>query len=134
MLLCSQTLVLLNEKSFWFITFPSPRSVLNLLSPRSCPHAPVPTLPSPRSRPLAPVPALLSPCSCLPKTPSLKINHFNHTIKKLLPSPHSHPPFLEFHVPSQYYIHAGGNVVVEAEILIMWKCCEVYFGVMCKNL
>ena len=98
----------------------SPRSVVNLPSPRSRPHAPVPSLPS--------------PCSCLPKTPSLKINHFNHTIKKLLPSPHLHPPFLELHIPSQYYIHAGGDVVVEEEILIMWKCCEVYFGVTCKKL
>ena len=23
---------------------------------------------------------------------------------------------------------------MEEEILIMWKCCEVYFGVTCKKL
>ena len=53
----------------------------------------------------------------------------NRSIEKKLPSPHSHPPFLEFHVPSQYFIHAGDDVVVEAEILIMWKFGEVYFRV-----
>ncbi len=115
-------------------TLPFPCSRSRAPSPSYRPHASVPTLPFPHSRPLTPVPALPSPCSCLPTIPSLKINHFNHTIKKLIPSPHLHPPFLELHIPSQYYIHAGGDVVVEEEILIMWKCCEVYFGITCKNL
>ena len=117
---------------------PSPRSRLHapvpaLPSPPSHPRPSIPALPSPHYRPRTTVPTLPSPHS-RPHNPIPKNKSFQSYNKKLLPSPYFCPLFLECHVPLQYFIHARGDVVVEAEIIIMWKCCEVYFGVTCKKL